>query len=86
MSRLSDVTNLALTNLLGFRNLTLGAAAANLKATAAASATFDSTTAISYINNGVVKYKAALSAVRARWTAPRLGLPEWQAGEPGRLD
>ena len=62
MSRLSDVTNAAIVNLLGFRNETVRAAAVNLAINAATAATVKTNGALSYTNNGVSLYKAALAA------------------------
>lgn len=58
MNRLSDVTNQAIQNLLGYRNVTKGTLAINV----GGAATIKNTGAINYVNNGVLLQKAALAA------------------------
>lgn len=58
MSRVSDVTNQAIKNLLAFYNVTKATLAIN----AAGAATIKSTGAINYVNNGIFLQKAALAA------------------------
>lgn len=62
MSRLSDVANGAIRKLLGYRNETPSAASTNLAINAASAATFKTLTALQFTNDGIWKYKAALSA------------------------
>lgn len=71
MSRLSDVTNIAILNMLGYSNETARGAAVNLAINAAGAATIKSNAAFSYVNNGVKCYKAALAA---QSIAPSFGL------------
>lgn len=62
MSKLSDLTVAALIALIGYANITPAAAAVNLAINAAGAATVKTNSALQYLNNGVIKYKAALAA------------------------
>lgn len=62
MSRVSDLTNAAVAALIAFCNVTPAAAAVNLAINAASAATLKTNAALQYVNNGVIKYKAALAA------------------------
>lgn len=69
--RLSDITNLAIQALLGYRNETQRVAAVNLAINGAGATTVKTNGALSYSNNGTLLYKAALAA---QSIAPTTGL------------
>lgn len=58
MSKLSDINNGPIKNMIGYQNNVRGVLAIN----AASAATIKTTAALDYINNGIFKNKAALSA------------------------
>lgn len=70
MSKLSYLANAAVLALIGFANTTPAAALVNLAINAGGAATVKTLTALQYINNGVIKYKAALAA---QTIAPTVG-------------